>query len=726
MSTRQEPAAPENPPGSGENPSDTDQTPPDREQLARLVAELDAARRQAESASLMKSQFLANFSHEIRTPMNAIIGMTDVVLNTKVTAEQRRALSIVKSASEALLDLINGVLDLSKIEAGQFELELRTFDLRAVVEKTVGTLGLTATEKGLELLCHLPPDLPREVRGDPIRLRQILINLLGNALKFTPSGHIRCSCRMEAEEGEECVLRFTVEDTGIGIPEDKLGAIFEDFTQVDSSSTRVYGGTGLGLSIVRRLVRLMGGEITVSSTPGQGSAFSFSARMGKVSPPDTTHAGVFDGAATALVVANNPHLRTQIRELLAFWGLGAVLADCMECMVEPPQPFDLAIIDTDFGDFACLELLLPEGSLHGVPSIVLTGIGDQSFAAGKGQVKAVVTKPLLQDDLLRALAAIFGLRLRLPESEPAAQDLPPMRPMEILLVDDVATNRELAGLLLAKMGHTVHEARDGLDALTMLGRHVYDLVLMDLQMPVMDGFTATRIVRACEKGLPAPTDMDGNILIRALREKIQGTFTPVMAMTAHALLEDKQRCLDIGMDDYLTKPLRLEEVHAALSRVAGPPLSAAPQRSAGGGDDPRSEPPADAGPEPQPTGPRLETNTAPSGGLVERMVAALREQYDLERDEAMPLIHSLAASLAEHRDGLEGCLSPPEAEKLRHHAHGMKGLLLNMGLTPEGMAAKEVEELTRSGDREDLGRGAEGLLRLAQGILEELRAALNA
>jgi two-component system, sensor histidine kinase and response regulator len=293
--------------------------------------------------------------------------------------------------------------------------------------------------------------------------------------------------------------------------------------------------------------------------------------------------------------------------------------------------------------------------------------------------------------------------------------------LDILLVDDVATNRELAGLLLGKMGHTVHEASDGLDVLTMISRHAYDLILMDLQMPVMDGFTATRIIRACEQGRPAPTDMDDSFLVRAVREKTQGTHTPIVAMTAHAMIEDKERCLNIGMDGYLTKPLRLDEVYATLSQFSEPldTPSALFRDQAGQAAGPAqtftSASPAQSSPNPD-----------AHGGYIERMLAALAAQYELDRDEAMPLIHSLAETLAEHDRGLRSSLEPMDADRLMRHAHGVKGLLLNMGLTEEGMTAKKVEESAKAGaDPEGLRREAEDLLLATGSILAELRVAFG-
>ncbi|NCD24906.1 MAG: PAS domain S-box protein [Deltaproteobacteria bacterium] len=644
--------------------------------LAMMIEELNAAKQQAESASRMKSDFLANVSHEIRTPMNAIMGMTDIVLGQAITRDQRRALTIVKNSAEELLDLINGVLDLSKIEAGQFELETRAFSPRDVVEKTVLTLALAAAEKNLDLICRVPPDLPRQMLGDPGRLRQVLINLMGNALKFTPSGHVCCRCHVDEETETEIVLHFEIQDTGIGIPREKQQIIFDDFTQVDSSSTRVYGGTGLGLSITKKLIHLMRGDIWVESSPGQGSAFHATTRLGKIEGRDTEFSQLFDHAATVLVVINNPQVRAHVVELLDFWGLDTLTGSCLD--FPPDLQADLAILDPDMSATECLELLEPGRPLREIPTIIVTQLGDATaFDTLHPNIRGVLAKPVLHDDLLRLLAQIFGLRVHLEQE--AATEIQPTRPnekrLEILLVEDVATNRELAELLLRNMGHAVHDSRDGLDALTMLGRHSYDLIFMDLQMPVMDGFTATQIIRACEQGLPAPADMNDSFLIEELRRKIAGTHTPIVAMTAHAMLRDRQRCLDIGMDAYITKPLRLEEVHAVLDEISG----AAPSR-------PAPKPESVPAPAPAPTSPPFD-----------RALAALQSQYGLGQDQAIELIRSLETSLKNHQPEMEQAMAAEDIEGLRHLAHSIKGMLANMGLTLEAETAKNLENACAQG-----------------------------
>lgn len=684
--------------------------------LAMLVEELDLAKQQAESANKMKSDFLANVSHEIRTPMNAIMGMTDIVLAQGITQEQRRSLTIVKNSAEELLDIINGVLDLSKIEAGQFELENRTFSLRQVVETTAQTLGLTAAEKGLDLICHLPPDLPDTVQGDPLRLRQILVNLLGNAVKFTSAGHVLCHCALEEEHEDTVLLHFRIADTGLGIDRQKISSIFDEFTQVDSSLTRVYGGTGLGLSISRKLTALMGGTIWVDSTPGRGSTFHFTARMRATETRNTLHRNLFEQAASALVLINHPLIRNNVLEHLAFWGISSLPGTCAtgeEILHRNAKP-DLAIVDLDFHDTECMRLLQSGSPLEGIPLLAFTHQGDTDVRNDITlPIRAVLFKPLTHDDLLRALAGLFNLRLNLTRQDeaPAVELREEGRQLDILLVEDVPTNRELAEIVLTKMGHKVHHAQDGLDALTLLGRHRYDLIFMDLQMPVMDGFTATEIIRACEQRQPAPGSMNESALVESLRAKIQGSRTPIIAMTAHAMLKDRQRCLDIGMDAYITKPLRLDELRRTLRSVAMKIGKAS-------GTTPDFSPATLSADTPGPA----------EGDAVSRARAALATRYGLEDDDqTLPLFLSLAESIRDHLPDLRAPHPQERRHELRALAHSLKGMLVNMGLTPEAQVAKHLEELcaTENPDAE-ITTETSALASLCAQILTQIEARLPA
>ena len=672
--------------------------------LAMMVEELDAAKQQAESANRMKSDFLANVSHEIRTPMNAIMGMTDIVLGQTITREQRRSLTIVKNAAEELLDLINGVLDLSKIEAGQFELENRAFSPRDVAEKTLLTLALAAAEKGLDLICRMPPDLPRQVLGDPVRLRQVLINLMGNALKFTPSGHVCCHCHIDEETETDMVLHFEVRDTGIGIPPEKQQVIFDDFTQVDSSSTRVYGGTGLGLSISKKLIRLMNGSIWVESTQGQGSTFHVTARLGRIEGRNTEFRQIFDHAASVLIVINNPQVRAHVVELLDFWGLDILDGSCLD-FPGTPRP-DLAILDPDADAPECMDLLGPGRMLHEIPTVIVTQLGDGTdYDSLHPRIRGVLTKPVLHDDLLRLLARIFGLRVHLEQEAgtPARPARNTGKKLDILLVEDVATNRELATLLLRDMGHTVHDSRDGLDALTLLGRRSFDLIFMDLQMPVMDGFAATQVIRACEQGQPTPTDMDDSFLVTELRGKIHGAHTPIVAMTAHAMLRDRQCCLDIGMDAYITKPLRVEEVRAVLAELC----------------DAEAALPAEPHSAPDAT-PNF------SSSPYERTLAAMKNNYGLGPTQAFALIRTLECTLDEHLPQLDTARSTGDIQTLRQLAHAIKGMLANMGLTPEAEVAKNLEySCANGGSARELEAGVDELTALCAAVRADLHEKLE-
>ena len=531
------------------------------------------ARDTAERLAGARAAFLANMSHEIRTPMNAVLGLTELVLDTELSGYQRRSLGLVRSAADALLTLLNDVLDFSKIEGEHVTLEALSFDLRYLLDSTASLLAVRIGERTIELVADLDADLPRLVRGDPTRLRQVLTNLLGNAVKFTEHGEVVLSARTEDSADGQCHVRFAIRDTGIGIPADQMASVFEEFTQADVSMTRRYGGTGLGLAISRKLVALMGGELRVTSEEGRGSEFAFILPFAieekrQVEAPSLAN---LSGQRT-LVVDDNATNRRIVREMLVFADISvdeASSADAgllaMRQAVTETRPYALAIIDAQMPDRDGFELaaaIRADPILHATRLLMLTSTGQRGDTQRCREVgiEGYLTKPASRTDLLEVTAALLA-------AVPAAgSDLvtrhliaESRRRLRILLAEDNAVNQEVAATMLRKRGHKVEVVANGREAVEEIGRQPYDLILMDIQMPEMDGFAATRAIR----GGSAQPDI------------------PIIALTAHALTGERDRCLAGGMTGYIPKPFRAHELFAAVEEFGDIAAQPAPAAVAG-------------------------------------------------------------------------------------------------------------------------------------------------
>ncbi len=651
-------------------------------ELARAKQQLEIALDDAQAATRAKADFLANMSHEIRTPMNGVIGMLDLMHAERLDAEPRSMLETARSSADSLLTLINDVLDFSKIDAGKLTLERIDVELRPLVEDVATLFSMQANGKGIELTCAVHNDVPEIVMGDPTRLRQIMANLVGNAVKFTERGEVFLGVKLRERGADAAMcLQIIVQDTGIGMGESAIGKLFQVFSQADGSTTRKYGGTGLGLAITRKLVDAMGGSVLVKSEPNKGSIFSVLLPLtaGSLEP---RLRDVSLESVKVLIVDDNPTNRCILEHYLLHEGIAFESAPSARAGLEAARvaargqkAFDLVLLDYQMPEMdgvGFLTELQGDPLLAQIPCIVLSSLGDR--VAEATPVAAWLTKPVRRFQLRSVLTSVLGRTTLAPEQRPAAVDLSSLyRGVRVLLVEDNKVNQEVASRMLKSLGIEPVVVAEGAVAVATLRHEHFNLVLMDCQMPVMDGYEATRAIRAWEAAAN------------------RGAHVPILAMTANALPGDREKCLAAGMDDYITKPIKREAVTAALSRWLKTATAA-----------------------PVPTGEAHSTmieDSYSSADATALDTTALRQLRDMMEDDFIQVIEAYLvdtpARLADMSDGIAG----QDSALVGRAAHSLKSTSQTVGAVMLARAAERLEEHVRVGG--SLAE-AEGLLTAAQ------------
>lgn len=670
--------------------------------LARQAEQLSDAKDAADAANRAKSAFLANMSHEIRTPMNGVIGMCELLTATQLQPNQQDYLSMMRQSADALLRLINDILDFSKIEAGRLELESIPFSLRDCIGSTGRALAAKAAEKKLELACRIAPQIPDILRGDPGRLRQILINLVGNAVKFTETGEVVVDVDVEQMDDDQVRLRIAVRDTGIGIPQDRQRDIFEAFSQADTSTTRRFGGTGLGLAISSELVQLMHGQIHLESDEGRGTTFEFTAEFGVESDQQPRQPGDVSTlhGLPVLVVDDNATNRRILQEILLSWKLKPILADngpdalklvqerrdagqsvplvLLDCMMPDMDGFEFARrIRVDLGAIDCTIIMISSG--------IRPGDADRCQELG---IARCMAKPVIQSELLDAIVTECNLGPSgTGHTEPLTTETD-VTPRRVLIAEDGLINQRVASEFLEHRGHQVIVVSDGQQALEILERESFDLVLMDVQMPVLDGLSATAALRE--------------------RERDSGQHLPVVAMTANAMKGDRERCMDAGMDDYVSKPIEPAELYRVVESIPANVLPASPAPIDNSPDDPDDS--------------RLETSPVVELQMIDWQTARRNMPGGAEfaREMAGIMIREAPRLLEQIRSGF----SVQDWAAVERAAHMLKSSCGTLAAGSLEQTAQQIESCAGTGQANEVKRLIDELARLTDALLAELRTFL--